>query len=30
VILHVVEVTIGEGTQIGPGVQVLMADHPRD
>jgi maltose O-acetyltransferase len=30
VILDVVEVTIGDGTQIGPGVQILAADHPRD
>jgi maltose O-acetyltransferase len=30
VVLDVVEVTIGEGTQIGPGVQLLAADHPRD
>jgi maltose O-acetyltransferase len=30
VILDVVEVTIGELTQIGPGVQILTADHPRD
>ncbi|RAR78876.1 maltose O-acetyltransferase [Paracidovorax anthurii] len=30
VILDVVEVRIGEGTQIGPGVQILAADHPRD
>jgi maltose O-acetyltransferase len=30
VILDVVEVTIGEGTQIGPSVQILTADHPRD
>lgn len=30
VILDVVEVTIGEGTQIAPGVQILTADHPRD
>jgi maltose O-acetyltransferase len=30
VILDVVEVTIGDRTQIGPGVQVLTADHPRD
>jgi len=30
VILDVVEVTIGDGTQIGPGVQILTADHPRD
>jgi phosphoenolpyruvate phosphomutase-like protein len=26
----VVEVTIGDKTQIGPGVQILTADHPRD
>lgn len=30
VILNVVEVTIGDLTQIGPGVQILVADHPRD
>jgi len=30
VILDVVEVHIGERTQIGPGVQILAADHPRD
>ncbi len=30
VILDVVEVSIGERTQIGPGVQILAADHPRD
>src|SRR4051794_36176921 len=30
VILDVVEVTIGDGAQIGPGVQILAADHPRD
>lgn len=30
VILDVVAVTIGELTQIGPGVQILTADHPRD
>lgn len=30
VILDVTEVTIGEATQIGPGVQILTADHPRD
>jgi maltose O-acetyltransferase len=30
VILDVVNVTIGEGTQIGPAVQVYAADHPRD
>ena len=30
IILDVVEVRIGAGTQIGPGVQILTADHPRD
>jgi maltose O-acetyltransferase len=30
VILDVVEVTIGDRAQIGPGVQILAADHPRD
>ncbi|WP_456316865.1 sugar O-acetyltransferase [Teichococcus globiformis] len=30
VILDVVEVEIGEAAQIGPGVQILTADHPRD
>jgi maltose O-acetyltransferase len=30
VILDVVEVSIGDKTQIGPGVQILAADHPRD
>ena len=30
VILDVVEVTIGDGAQIGPGVQLLAADHPRE
>jgi maltose O-acetyltransferase len=30
VILDVVEVTIGDKTQIGPGVQILTAEHPRD
>ena len=30
VILDVVAVTVGNGTQIGPGVQILTADHPRD
>lgn len=30
VILDVVQVKIGDGTQIGPGVQILTADHPRD
>ena len=29
-ILDVVKVTIGDRTQIGPGVQILTADHPRD
>jgi maltose O-acetyltransferase len=30
VILDVVVVTIGAGTQIGPAVQIYTADHPRD
>ena len=30
VVLDVVGVTIGDGTQIGPGVQLLTADHPKD
>ena len=30
VILDVVPVTIGDRTQIGPGVQILTTDHPRD
>jgi acetyltransferase-like isoleucine patch superfamily enzyme len=30
VILDVVDVTIGDRTQIGPGVQILTADHLRD
>ena len=30
VILDGVEVTVGDRTQIGPGVQILAADHPRD
>jgi maltose O-acetyltransferase len=30
VVLDVVGVTIGDGTQIGPYVQILTADHPRD
>jgi maltose O-acetyltransferase len=30
VVLDVVAVTIGAGTQVGPGVQILAADHPRD
>ena len=29
-ILDVVAVAIGAKTQIGPGVQILAADHPRD
>lgn len=29
-VLDVVRVRIGAGTQIGPGVQILTADHPRD
>ncbi|WP_456305545.1 DapH/DapD/GlmU-related protein [Gluconacetobacter entanii] len=29
-LLDVVSVRIGDGTQIGPGVQILAADHPRD
>jgi maltose O-acetyltransferase len=29
VILDVVQVSIGDDTQIGPGVQILAADHPR-
>jgi len=29
-ILDVARVTIGDATQIGPGVQILTADHPRD
>ena len=29
-ILDVCEVGIGEGTQIGPAVQIYAADHPRD
>lgn len=29
-ILDVVQVSIGDLTQIGPGVQILTADHPRD
>jgi maltose O-acetyltransferase len=28
--LDCASVTIGEGTQMGPGVQLLAADHPRD
>ena len=30
VILDCAPVAIGDGTQIGPGVQLLAADHPRD
>ncbi len=30
VMLDVAEIRIGEGTQIGPHVQLLTADHPRD
>jgi maltose O-acetyltransferase len=30
VMLDVVAVTIGAGTQIGPAVQIYTADHPRD
>lgn len=30
VMLDVVRITIGDKTQIGPGVQILTADHPRD
>lgn len=30
VILDVVEVVIGDRAQIGPGVQILTADHPRE
>jgi maltose O-acetyltransferase len=30
VVLDVVQVTIGDGTQIGPAVQIYTADHPRD
>jgi maltose O-acetyltransferase len=30
VILDCAAVTIGDGTQMGPGVQLLAADHPRD
>ncbi|RSZ60055.1 sugar O-acetyltransferase [Massilia atriviolacea] len=30
VILDVVSVTIGDGTEIGPAVQIYAADHPRD
>lgn len=30
VLLDVMPIVIGDGTQIGPGVQVYAADHPRD
>jgi maltose O-acetyltransferase len=30
VVLDIMEVRIGELSQIGPGVQLLAADHPRD
>jgi maltose O-acetyltransferase len=30
IILDVVEVSIGDRTQIGPATQILAADHPRD
>lgn len=30
IILDVAEVSIGDMTQIGPNVQILAADHPRD
>lgn len=30
IVLDVVAVRIGAGTHIGPGVQLLTADHPRD
>jgi maltose O-acetyltransferase len=30
IILDVEAVSIGEGTAIGPGVQILASDHPRD
>jgi maltose O-acetyltransferase len=30
VLLDVVEIEIGAGTQIGPAVQIYTADHPRD
>ena len=30
VLLDVCEIRIGDMTQIGPGVQILTADHPRD
>lgn len=30
VLLDVMPITIGDGTQIGPAVQIYAADHPRD
>ncbi|MDN2567445.1 sugar O-acetyltransferase [Aquibium sp. A9E412] len=30
IVLDVAPVTVGDGAQIGPGVQLLTADHPRD
>jgi maltose O-acetyltransferase len=30
VVLDVVEVSVGDGTQVGPAVQIYTADHPRD
>jgi maltose O-acetyltransferase len=30
VLLDVVKIAIGNRTQIGPGVQIYAADHPRD
>lgn len=30
VLLDVCTISIGDGTQVGPGVQILAADHPRD
>lgn len=30
IVLDVMPVTVGNSTQIGPGVQILTADHPRD
>ena len=30
IVLDICEVEIGDLTQIGPGVQILTADHPRD
>ncbi|MGC5799906.1 sugar O-acetyltransferase [Sphingomonas sp. NFX23] len=30
ILLDVARIEIGAGTQIGPGVQILTADHPRD